>query len=117
MFTETTSLGLDVHARSVAAAAIDGTTGEVIHRKLSNDPVEICSFADELARGHGPLRITYEAGPTGFGLARALHEAGHFVQVAAPSKLIRPSRGGTLRAGRGALEADPPSWRPGQDRP
>ena len=90
MFTETTSLGLDVHARSVAAAAIDGTTGEVIHRKLSNDPVEICSFADELARGHGPLRITYEAGPTGFGLARALHEAGHFVQVAAPSKLIRP---------------------------
>lgn len=90
MFTETTSLGLDVHARSVAAAAIDGTTGEVVYRKLPNDPVEICVFADELARTHGPLRITYEAGPTGFGLARMLLEAGHFVQVAAPSKLIRP---------------------------
>jgi transposase len=90
VFTETTSLGLDVHARSVAAAAIDGTTGEVIHRRLPNDPVEICAFADELARIHGALRITYEAGPTGFGLARALETAGHRVQVAAPSKLIRP---------------------------
>lgn len=90
MFTETTSLGLDVHARSVAAAAIDGSTGEVIHRKLANDLVEISGFVEELTRTHGELRITYEAGPTGFGLARALQEAGHLVQVAAPSKLIRP---------------------------
>lgn len=29
VFTERTSIGLDVHARSVAAAAIDGVTGEV----------------------------------------------------------------------------------------
>ncbi|MHB8188475.1 MAG: hypothetical protein ACYDDU_20880 [Dermatophilaceae bacterium] len=29
MFTERTSVGLDVHARSVVAAAIDGVTGEV----------------------------------------------------------------------------------------
>ena len=34
MFTERTSIGLDVHARSVAAAAIDGVTGEVV-----SDPV------------------------------------------------------------------------------
>lgn len=60
------------------------------HRKLPHDPVEICTYADELARVHGRLRITYEAGPTGFGLARALDEAEHMVQVAAPSKLIRP---------------------------
>lgn len=90
MFTETTSLGLDVHARSVAAAAIDGSTGEVIRKKLPNDPVVISEFVTDLARDHGPLRITYEAGPTGFGLARTLLEAGYFVQVAAPSKLIRP---------------------------
>ena len=31
MFTERTSVGLDVHARSVAAAAIDGVTGELFH--------------------------------------------------------------------------------------
>ena len=29
VFCERTSVGLDVHARSVAAAAIDGATGEV----------------------------------------------------------------------------------------
>lgn len=91
MFTETTSLGLDVHARSVRAAAIDGSTGEVIEKKLSSDPVEINGFVEEIARDHGPLRITYEAGPTGFELARSLLEAGHIVQVAAPSKLLRPA--------------------------
>lgn len=90
MFTESTSLGLDVHARSVVAAAIDGSTGELIRKKLPNDPVVISEFVTDLARDHGPLRITYEAGPTGFGLARTMLEAGCFVQVAAPSKLIRP---------------------------
>jgi hypothetical protein len=29
VFCERTSVGLDVHARSVAAAAIDGETGEI----------------------------------------------------------------------------------------
>lgn len=91
MFTETTSLGLDVHARSVIAAAIDCSTGEVIERSLPNDLAVISEFIEALARGHGPLRVTYEAGPTGFGLARFLLEAGHAVQVAAPSKLLRPS--------------------------
>lgn len=91
MFTETTSLGLDVHARSVKAAAIDCSTGEVIEKSLPNDLVVIDEFVTDLAREHGPLRITYEAGPTGFGLARSLHEAGHVVQVAAPSKLLRPA--------------------------
>lgn len=91
MFTERTSLGLDVHARSVIAAAIDCSTGELIEKALPNDLVMISEFVEGLARDHGPLRITYEAGPTGFGLARFLAEAGHAVQVAAPSKLLRPA--------------------------
>ena len=41
----------------------------------------------------GPLRVAYEAGPTGFGLARALAEADFDCVVAAPSKLLRPSGG------------------------
>lgn len=81
MFTERTSLGLDVHARSVIAAAIDCSTGELIEKALPNDLVMISEFVEGLARDHGPLRITYEAGPTGFGLARFLAEAGHAVQV------------------------------------
>jgi transposase len=39
----------------------------------------------------GPVKVTYEAGPTGFGLARFLRAAGVEVEVAAPSKLLRPS--------------------------
>ena len=35
MFTERTSVGLDVHARSVAAAGIDGVTGELFQTKLT----------------------------------------------------------------------------------
>ena len=38
-----------------------------------------------------PVAVTYEAGPTGFGLARALICAGVDCRVAAPSKLQRPS--------------------------
>jgi transposase len=37
------------------------------------------------------VAVTYEAGPTGFGLARALTAAGIRCVVAAPSKLQRPS--------------------------
>lgn len=91
MFTETTSLGLDVHARSIIAAAIDGTSGEMIERRFANDPFAVCEFASELARDHGPLRVIYEAGPTGFDLARTLQDAGFHVLVAAPSKLLRPA--------------------------
>src|SRR4051794_16653624 len=39
----------------------------------------------------GPAAVTYEAGPTGFGLARALAGAGIRCEVAAPSKIVRPS--------------------------
>ena len=35
MFSERTSVGLDVHARSVVAVAIDGVSGEVFKTRLS----------------------------------------------------------------------------------
>ena len=37
MFTERTSVGLDVYSRSVAAAAIDGMTGELFQARLTPD--------------------------------------------------------------------------------
>lgn len=40
---------------------------------------------------HGPVAVAYEAGPTGFGLYRDLSAAGIRCEVAAPSKLQRPS--------------------------
>ena len=88
MFSERTSVGLDVHARSVVAAAIDGVTGEVFRARLTPDHGEILRWVRALP---GTAAATYEAGPTGFGLYRALTEAGVRCQVAAPSKLQRPS--------------------------
>jgi len=85
---ERTSVGLDVHARSVAAAAIDGVTGELVQARLSPSHDQIRSWVQGLP---GPVAVTYEAGPTGFGLYRALTAAGVRCVVAAPSKLQRPS--------------------------
>ena len=88
MRNERTSVGLDVHARSVAGCAIDGWTGEIHRRRLTPDPNEILAWVGSLP---GPARVVYEAGPTGFGLARFLLAAGVECLVAAPSKLQRPS--------------------------
>ncbi len=88
MFTERTSVGLDVHARSVAAAAIDGVTGELIQAKLTPSHEHIRSWIEDRP---DPVVVTYEAGPTGFGLQRHLTAAGIRCLVAAPSKLQKPS--------------------------
>lgn len=84
---ERTSVGLDVHARSVVAAAIDGVTGEVFRQRLVPDHRHVQAWVQGLP---GPWRVTYEAGPTGFGLARYLNGVGIETLVAAPSKLQRP---------------------------
>jgi transposase len=88
LFTERTSVGLDVHARSVAAAAIDGSTGELFQTRLTPAQDHILDWVRSLP---GPVAVAYEAGPTGFGLFRALTGAGIRCEVAAPSKLQRPS--------------------------
>ncbi|HTW15701.1 MAG TPA: IS110 family transposase [Nocardioides sp.] len=88
MFTERTSVGLDVHARSVAAAAIDSVTGELVQAKLTPSYEHIRSWLGDLP---GPVAVVYEAGPTGFGLYRHLGVAGIRCVVAAPSKLQKPS--------------------------
>jgi transposase len=79
---------LDVHARSVVACGLDGQTGELFERRLCPDRGEIITWIRGLP---GPVAVTYEAGPTGFGLARFLTAEGIDCLVAAPSKLQRPS--------------------------
>jgi transposase len=88
VLVERMSVGLDVHAWSVAAAAIDGVTGELVQAKLTPSHDHIRSWIGELA---GPVAVAYEAGPTGFGLYRSLTQAGIRCVVAAPSKLQRPA--------------------------
>jgi transposase len=83
-----TSVGLDVHALSVVAHAVDEETGKIERARLCPDHGEVLGWLHQL---RAPVRVTYEAGPTGFGLARAVTEAGMQCVVAAPSKLQRPA--------------------------
>ena len=79
-----TLVGLDVHARQTHAAVLDPATGELGVSKLRMPPEEVVSF---LQRLEPPVRAVYEAGPTGFGLARAARERGIDLHVAAPGSI------------------------------
>ncbi len=81
-----TFAGLDVHARSTHAAAIDVTTGELVRARFGPGIEEAVAWLSGLP---GPVRACYEAGPTGFGLYRAATAAGVGVQVVAPGKTPR----------------------------
>jgi transposase len=81
-------VGLDVHARSVVATALDTCTGELFRQRLVPSAEVVLDWLGGLP---GPVAVVYEAGPTGFGLYRALSAAGIRCVVAAPSKLQRPS--------------------------
>src|SRR5215211_2826099 len=81
--------GLDVHARSVVAVTLDAQSGELRSQRLPGETVKVVEFLSGLP---GPTRAAYEAGPTGYGLARALHAAGVGCTVAAPGKIERPAQ-------------------------
>jgi transposase len=87
--SDVTFVGLDVHLSSVTAAAMIGGTGEVVRAKLPGDIGSALGWVGALP---GPKRVTYEAGPCGFGLARALQTAGVDVMVCAPGLVPRAPR-------------------------
>ena len=76
--------GLDVHARRTAAAAVQLGSGEVFKAQIPGAPVEAIGWLQTLP---GPVRAVYEAGPTGFGLARAARAAGIEVMVCSPGAI------------------------------
>ena len=88
-------VGLDVHARSVVAGVIDQGSGEVRSLRVPPGSAETVAWLQTLP---APVRVVYEAGPTGYGLARACAGAGISRVVA-------------------ARLADPGGSRQGQDRP
>jgi transposase len=81
-------VGLDVHAAQTHAAVLDTVTGELCVRRLACPPGEVAAFLEELGPG---VRAVYEAGPTGFGLARAARERGIDLQVVAPGSIPKGS--------------------------
>jgi transposase len=81
-------VGLDVHASQTHAAVLDVATGELRGIRLRMAPVQVVEFLSGLP---GPVRAVYEAGPTGFGLARAAVQRGIDVRVVAAGKVPRAS--------------------------
>jgi transposase len=78
--------GLDVHARKTAAAAVRLGSGEVWKARLAGSQVAAIEWLRTLP---GPVRAVYEAGPTGFGLARAARAAGIEMMVCSPGAIPR----------------------------
>lgn len=82
-----TSIGLDVHARSITAVALDSITGEVASQRFGYSPAEV---AEWIARFDSPKAV-YESGVTGFHLARELRALGIDCIVGAVSRMQRPA--------------------------
>ena len=81
-----TSIGLDVHARSISAAAFNPFTGSVETRRFEYSPCDVAAWIAQFERP----KAVYESGVTGFDLARSLHGLGVECVVCASSKLQRP---------------------------
>lgn len=79
-------VGLDVHLRQTSAAMIDTATGELIERRIVGGSAEVVAWLEGLPR---PWRGVYEAGPTGYTLARRAAERGLRVAVCAPGHVGR----------------------------
>lgn len=82
-------VGIDVHAAKAVAAIADADSGELRIQRMEGETAEIVELCSRLP---GPVKVAYEAGPTGFGLARGLEDRGIACVVAAPGKIERPAQ-------------------------
>ncbi len=71
-------VGLDMHANETVCAVFDGATGEVETRRFLGRPHELLDWLGGLRQ---PLQAVYEAGPTGYGLARRARGRGLDLQA------------------------------------
>jgi transposase len=82
-------VGLDVHRAQTVAAVLDPVSGELRVQRLRGEPDRVVPvFLEEL---DCPVRAVYEAGPTGFALARVAEERGLDVRVIAPGSIPKAS--------------------------
>lgn len=79
-------VGLDVHATQTHACVLSPETGELRAKRLSGPPRRALDYLEGLRT---PTLAVYEAGPTGYGLARGGAERGLDVRVCAPGSIPR----------------------------
>ena len=78
-------VGLDVHLAQSVAAVLDPVSGELRVERLRGAPGDVVPvFLEALGR---PVRAVYEAGPTGFALARAAAARGLDLRVVSPGSI------------------------------
>ena len=65
MLNTTTFVGLDVHARSIKAVALDAMTGEIKSATFGYDAEAVASWASAVDPS---AKCVYESGVTGFDL-------------------------------------------------
>ena len=95
-----TAIGLDVHARSIAAVALSRDTGEVAAKTFGYDPA---SVAEWILSFEDPKAV-YESGVTGFHLVRAHRALGVDCVVGAVSTMQRPAADRRRKNDRGDAE-------------
>jgi transposase len=83
------SVGLDVHLNSISACAFNSETGEVAERKFAGG--EEGKIAEWILSLDYKARAVYESGFCGFTLKRILDGLGVPCEIAAISKLAKPS--------------------------
>ena len=94
--TKQLHIGLDVHKESITVAyAEEGGGAPVHHGKWGGTNLAVTRGLGTLLNKHGlekaEIRICYEAGPTGFVLARRLLHLGYECIVVAPSRIPKAS--------------------------
>ena len=99
MFAKLRYIGLDVHKETIVIAVAESGREEAKAWKTIPYDLPRLVKAMELLATEGELSICYEAGPTGFGVQRALEQAGYACQVVAPS-LIPVQSGNRVKTDR-----------------
>ena len=82
-------VGLDVHKDSISIGVAEaGVRPARFVGRIAHDVPKLLKMLERIAPP-GAIRIVYEAGPTGYGLQRALTERGYDCQIIAPSLIPR----------------------------
>ena len=88
MLTVTTFVGLDVHARSIKAVALDALTGEVRSATFGYDAAAVADWVKSI---DPKARCTCGSGVTGLDLQKRLAALGVDCVIGAVSKMIKPA--------------------------
>ena len=95
--TPFTFIGLDVHKDSISAGVLEPGVDDPTHDKILHDEPSIRRLLGRF--DPATLKVCYEAGPTGYGLARLADSMGIDCQVVAPS-LIPTAPGDRVKTDR-----------------